>query len=91
MTAEIVGDDEEVAFGIVGFNVGQKRDVAFGIARGGAPGEFLAIAHSQRSVDPGLLRPAPVVQRRFDAVTLGRPAWGRIEGTGDYWSEFVGA
>jgi len=32
MTAEIVADDVEVAFGIVGFDVGQKRDVALGIA-----------------------------------------------------------
>jgi hypothetical protein len=32
MTGEIIGDDEQVAFGIVGFDVGQKRDVAFGIA-----------------------------------------------------------
>jgi len=91
VTAEIVADDEDVSFGIVGFNIGQKRDVAFGIARGGASGEFLAIAHSEGSVDPSLLEPAPVFQRCLDAVTLGRPAWGRIEGTGDYRSEFVGA
>jgi len=74
VTAEIVGNDEEVASRIVGFNIGQKRDVAFGIARGGAPGEFLAIAHSERSVDPGFLKPAPVVQRRFDTMPISRPA-----------------
>ncbi len=32
MTGEIIGDDEEVAFGIIGFNIGQQRDVACGIA-----------------------------------------------------------
>jgi hypothetical protein len=28
MTTEMVSDDEQVAFGVVGFDVGQKRDVA---------------------------------------------------------------
>jgi len=32
MTREIIRDDENVAAGVVGFDVGQKRDVAFGIA-----------------------------------------------------------
>ena len=32
MTTQIVADDEQVTFGIVGFDVGQKRDVAFRIA-----------------------------------------------------------
>ena len=45
MTTEIVGDYEQVAFGIVGFDVGQKRDVAFRFARGGAARQFLAITH----------------------------------------------
>ena len=32
MTTEIVGNDEEVALGIVGFDVGEQGDVAFGVA-----------------------------------------------------------
>jgi hypothetical protein len=32
VTTEIVGDDEEVAFGIIGFDGGSQGDVAFGIA-----------------------------------------------------------
>jgi hypothetical protein len=32
MTTEIVGNDEQVACGIVSFDVGQQRDVALGVA-----------------------------------------------------------
>ena len=32
MTAEIVRDDEDVAAGIVGFDVGEQSDIALGIA-----------------------------------------------------------
>ncbi len=64
MTTQVVGDDKQVAFGVVGFNVGKTRDVAFRVARGGASGQFLPITYTQRSVDPGLLRPALVIQRR---------------------------
>jgi hypothetical protein len=47
MTTEIVGNDEEVALGIVGFDVGQKRDVALRrCVRGQKPGQLLTIAHA---------------------------------------------
>ncbi len=32
MTAEIIGDSEDVACGIVGFDVGEQSNVAFGVA-----------------------------------------------------------
>jgi hypothetical protein len=32
MTTEIVADQKQITFGIVGFDVGQERDVAFRIA-----------------------------------------------------------
>jgi hypothetical protein len=91
VTAEIVGDDEEIARGVVGFDVGKPRDVAFRIARGRTPGQFLAITHPQRSVHPAFLRPALIVQRRLDAMSIGRPAWGWIKGTWHYGPQFVGA
>ena len=91
MTAEIIADDEEVAFRIVGFDVGQKRDVAVGIARGRTAGQLLAIAHPQRPIDPGLLGITSIVQQRVDAVSIGGPAWVWIEAARDYWPEFVGA
>ncbi len=91
VTGEIIGDDEDVARGIVGFDVGEQGNVVRRVARGGTSGQLLAIAHAQCSIDPGFLRAATVIQRRFDAVPIGRPAgrWG--EGAGHYWPEFVGA
>ncbi len=91
VTAEIVGDDEDVATGIVGFDVGQQRDVTLGVARSSTPGQFLAIAHAQRPVDPGLFGPATVIHLRFDAVPVGRPAGSRGKGARHYGAEFVGA
>ncbi len=46
VTAEVISDDVEVAGRIVGFNVGEQSDVAFGVARSGTAGQFLAIAHA---------------------------------------------
>src|SRR6266849_6177636 len=84
-------NDEDVPGRIVGFNVGQRGNVTLGIARSGTPGQHLSIAHPQRSIDPGLLRPTTVIHRRFDAVPVGRPTgcWGK--GPWNYRSEFVGA
>ena len=91
MAGEVVGDDEDVARRIGGFDVGKQRDVVRRVARGGAAGQFLAIAHTQRSIDPGVLGTATVIQRCFDAMSSGRPGrrWGK--GVGNYWPEFVGA
>ena len=91
VTTEIIGDDEDVAFGIVGFDVGEQGDVPFGVARSGASGHFLAIAHPQCPVDPGFLGATLIVQRRFDAVPIRRPARSGVKGTRHYWSELIGA
>ena len=45
MAAEVIGDNEDVARGVIGLNVGQQGDVAFRVARSGALSQFLAIAH----------------------------------------------
>ncbi len=85
MAGEVVGDDVEVARRIVGFEALKQSDVVRRVARGGASGQFLAIAHTQRSLDPGFLGTATVIQRCFDAMSIGRPAgcWGK--GAGNYW------
>ncbi len=70
MTTEIVGDDEQVAFGVVGFAVGEQGDVAFRVARSRASGQFLPITYPQRSIDPGLLRPTPVIHGGFVAMAI---------------------
>jgi hypothetical protein len=91
MAAEVIGDNEDVARGVIGLNVGQQGDVAFRVARSGALSQFLAIAHTQRSIDPGFLGATTVIQKGFDAVPIGRPAGRRGEGAGNYWPQFVGA
>ena len=60
MTAQIVGDDENVPCGIVGFDVFEQLDVILGIARSRTAGKLLAIADSQGPVDPHLLFPTAV-------------------------------
>ncbi len=91
MSRKGVGDQEDVACWIVGFDISQQADVVGRIARSGTPGHLLAIAHAQRSIDPGLLRPATVVQHGFDAMPCDRPAGCWWEGAWHYWPEFVGA
>ena len=46
MTAQIVGDDEDVARRIIGFDVSEQGNIALGIACGRAPRQFLAIAYA---------------------------------------------
>ena len=75
VTAQIVSDDKDIPSWIVGFNVGERGNVALGIARGRTARQFLAIAHTQRPIHPGFLRSATVIQQRFDPMSRGRPAW----------------
>ena len=91
MAGEIVSDNENVARHVVGFDSSKQGDVVGRVARGSTPGQFLAITHAQRSIHPGFLRTATVIQERFDAMPSGRPAGGWGEGAGHYWPEFVGA
>ena len=46
VTGEVVGDDEDVACGIVRFDVRKQRDVVRRVTRSGTPGQLLAIAHA---------------------------------------------
>jgi hypothetical protein len=71
MTAEIVGNNEKVPFGIVRFDCFEQRDVVLGIARSGTARDFLAITHSQRPIDPHLVVTTTVLQRSLDAMTIG--------------------
>ena len=91
VTTESIGDDEDLAGRIVGFNVGKPRNVALGIARGRTAGQHPPIADPQRSIDPGFLGPPLIIQGCFDAVPIRRPAGGWRKGSGNYWPEFVGA
>jgi hypothetical protein len=91
VAGKVVGDQEDIACRIVGFDVRKQRDVVRRVARGNTSGELLAIAHTQRAIYPGLLKPATVIERRFDAVPTGRPAGCGRERAGNYWPEYIGA
>ncbi len=88
VAGEGVGDDKHVASGIVGFDVGKQRDGVGRVARSGTPSHLLAFAHTQRSIDPGLLRPAAVIQWSFNAVPCDRPTGRWKEGTGNDWLKY---
>lgn len=91
VAGEVVGDQEDVAAGIVGFDVSKQGNVVGRVARSSTPGNLLAIAHAQRAVHPGLLWPAAVIEWRFDAMPSSRPTGRGREGAGHYWPQFVGA
>jgi hypothetical protein len=90
VTAEVVADHEDVSAGVVGFDSGKPRNVAFGVARSCTASQLLAISHAQGSVDPRLLRSAAIIHLRFDAMSIRRPAWGWGKGARHYGAEFVG-
>jgi hypothetical protein len=70
MTAEIIGDHKDVTPRIVGLNVLEQLNGVLGIPRGSTARDFLAIADPQRSIDPHLVIPTTVLQRRLDAMTI---------------------
>src|SRR5512146_2029078 len=91
VAGEVVGDDVDGALG-AGL-LGQLEEVLVegAVAGRGAQGDGLPVGHAQPAVDPGLLRPAGVLQRRLDAVPAGRPAGSGREGARDHRAELVGA
>lgn len=54
MTAEIVGEHEDIADRVISLNIFEQLDILLGIARCGTTGKLLAIAHAQRPRDPDL-------------------------------------
>ena len=44
MAAEIIGDNEDVAHGVIGLDILEQGDVAFRVAREGTSGQLFAIA-----------------------------------------------
>jgi len=91
MAAEIIGDQEDIADRVVRFDVLQQSDVVRRVARGCTPGQLLAITHTQGSIDPSFFGATAVIERRFDAMPIGRPGRRWREGAWNYWPEFVGA
>ena len=91
MTREIVGDEIQVAFGIVAINRAEQLEIAGGIACRRGLGADLPITEAQRSVDPRLVVAAAVDERGFDAVAIPGPPRSRREGARGYRAQFVDA
>ena len=70
VTGQVIRDHEEVSFGIISLDIAEQSDVAFRIARSRTSGQFPAVAHAQGPIDPGLLKSATILQRRFDPVSI---------------------
>jgi hypothetical protein len=69
----------------------QEAQIPSRVTGGGSQGQRVPIAHAQRPVEPDLLWPATVLQRRFDAMPIGRPARGWCMQAWGYWPEFIRA
>lgn len=89
VTAQIVGNNENIASGIVGFNQLQEFDVVRRVARGSTSGQSFAIAHAQCPIDPGLFQPPAVLQRRLDAVASRGPSWCWRKTARQDWPQFI--
>ena len=71
MTAQVVGDNEDIARRIVRLDVLEEFNGVLGIARSRTASDLLAVTYPQRPVHPGFFRPSFVIERRFDAVAVG--------------------
>src|SRR6266567_1360290 len=91
VAGQVVGDHPDAAARVGLSDAGQQADPAVAVARGRAAGDLGAVADAQGAVDPGLVRAAGVLQRRLDAVAVGRPARRRRERPRDHRTQLVGA
>jgi hypothetical protein len=82
VTGQVICDYEEVSFGIISLDIAEQGDVAFRIARSSTPAQFLAVAQAQGPIDPGLLKPATIFQRRFNPMPIRGPSWRWGEASG---------
>jgi hypothetical protein len=88
---KIVGDQVKVTGRVRLGNHVEQPQVTFGIARGSDKRESLAVSHPQRTVDPDLLRATAILQRRFEAMAVWRPARCRREGARAYRTKLIQA
>src|SRR5438094_237217 len=70
VAGQVIGDHPDRALGIGLFLELEEVLVEGAVAGRGAHGDRLAVPYAEPAVDPGLLRPAGVLQRRFDPVPV---------------------
>jgi hypothetical protein len=85
VTREVVGDEVEIAHGIVAIECAEQREIPCGVACRSGLGADLSIPDAQGSVDPGFIIAAAVDEWGFDAVATRRPgdqagAGGKVRG-----------
>jgi predicted ATPase len=71
VAGEVVGDDHDLAARVRVLCFLQEPLVMLAVAGRGAHGDLLPVGDAQPAVDPGLVRPAGVLQRRLDPVPAG--------------------
>src|SRR5258708_10416561 len=71
VAGEVIGDDHDLAARAGVFYLLQEPLVMLAVAGGGAQGDLLPVGDAQPAVDPGLVRPAGILQRRLDPVPTG--------------------
>ena len=91
VAGQVAGDHPDRALGIGLLLQLEEVLVEGAVAGRGAQGDRLAVSDPQPAVDPGLLRPAGVLQRRLDPVPVGRPARRGREGPRDHRPQAHGA
>src|SRR6266516_711539 len=91
VAGQVTGDRPDRSLGVS--LLGQLEEVLVegAVAGRGAHGDRLPAGDPQPAVDPGLLRPAGVLQRRLDPVPAGRPARRGREGARDHRAQLIGA
>src|SRR5215467_1706015 len=70
VTGEVIGDDHDLAVRVSILYLLQEPLVVAAVAGRGAHGDLLPAGEAQPAVDPGLLQPAGVLQRRLDPVPI---------------------
>jgi hypothetical protein len=91
VTREVVGNEIEVALGMVVLDGAEQFQIPCGVARGSGLGADLSITDTQRPVDPRLVVAAAVDEGSFDPVAIPGPPRSRREGTRSYRPEFIDA
>src|SRR5689334_20418752 len=71
VAGQVIGDDHDLAARVGVFCLLQEPLVILAVAGRRAQGERLPVFDAQPAVDPGLLRPPGVLQRRLDPVPAG--------------------
>jgi hypothetical protein len=80
VTREGVGDEREVAVGMVAIDGAEQIQIPCGVARGSGLGADLSITDAQRAVDPGVVGAATADEWGVDPVAIPGPPRSRREG-----------